>query len=136
MKEIDFKKQTERTDKLLSEMENLSNNERNCKNADIKHMIDRYTGLTDVIEERRNKIHDNALTLIGIILTAATVFAALDNWQMVMSIPIAFLAIQFITQLIIMFCFYYQNKSEYVFKQPLLKDYSNKWKWFYWSIVK
>ena len=127
-----LKKTFEDISEFLGKFSQLSDEEVKRKNNDAIRMIDYYTGMTNAIEDRRNKIYENSLVIIGISVAAATIVGTLiSSWKDFLFIPLSFFLVQFIFQIILILTFYFQNNTNYIFNINELADCSNQWKWFY-----
>lgn len=121
----------ENTKKLIVNISNLSDQTKREKNEDVKKMIDYYNNLTSEIEDRRNRVYENSLTLLLVIITAIALLFSNVNQQRWMFIPMISFFTMLISLIILVCVFFWQNESNYVFKDSSLIEYSNKWKWFY-----
>jgi hypothetical protein len=105
------------------------------KNEDIKSMISYYNHLTDMVEERRMRIHTFSLQLLAI---SAAIFAVLISgtawitpadfafWPLVDSLVVLILA-SLVSGVV------YELQSGFTYCFLKLEKYGNQWKWFYYG---
>ena len=103
------------------------------KNSDIQRMITYYDGMTNSMEERRNKIYDFTLQYLVILLTASGVLYSYkaNITALVLAMLSAVLLIQSITALLIILTYELQSRYRYPFLR--LREHGNRWKWFYYG---
>jgi ABC-type multidrug transport system fused ATPase/permease subunit len=116
----------------LSNLENLDDAEIKRKNQEVKEMIQYYNRLTDDIEDRRNKILTFTTQYLVILLTASgiTISKQKELGELFWFI-IVFFCIQIVSSVIILIYYVFQSYYRYPFLK--LKEYTNKWKWFYYG---
>ena len=114
----------------------LDSERRKEKIQDAIRMIEFHRAGTDAIEERRNRVYENALTIMGAIVAAFAIVFSLNNTvasSRFVIVLISFLCAQFFVQLMIVVWYYIQSAKKYPFNNTEIIDakYSNQWKWFY-----
>lgn len=120
-------------ERKLLELCELDDEQLKDKNEDIISMIKYTIDLTNAIEERRNKMYTDSLTFVGLVVGISTILFTVAEWSNLFLIPIIFFGIQLISHLIIIWKYYSQNESKYVFKEGALRRHANQWKWFYYG---
>ena len=120
-------------DEEITSLSKLDIKEKNCKNKDIKSMIQHYLNLTDKMEDRRTRIYNFTLQYLIICSTGVVfIFSQKDNINdFIFYTIITILIIQIISSLIIIFIHEKQSAFRYPFLD--LDEYGNKWKWFYYG---
>lgn len=120
----------------LNEIQNLSDQQKQNLDIDIKEMITYYNKMTDQIEGRRQKLVDSSEKTITIIIAASGLLIAL-RLPFIWLFPIL---IVFVIQLIYAIVKVIEYQAQSSFKYPFNNSsYGNCWKWFYYgnpSIVK
>ena len=119
------------TDETLQKLTALSMEEKKSKNEDIKAMIYYIGGMTDTIEERRNRLIEFAWQSLTIAITAFGLIYAV-KFILLLKVPVMvvlFLLFGFSVAKLIEF------RAQSSFSYPFLKykEYGNKWKWFYYG---
>ena len=118
----------------LGNLKTLDKDAKEHKLADIKEMIERYTGMTDAIEDRRIKIHDLSFQLLGISLAGLGVLFS-NNVNVILPVKwaiVSLLAVQVFFSLWGLLLFLRQSRFPYYpFRE--LPEFGNKWKWFYYG---
>ena len=117
----------------LNQLTTLSKEDKEKKNKDIIEKIYYYIGLTDKIEERREKIQNFSYQYLAILITAT---GFLFNYKdKIPNIEFYFIISIIITQIIsssvIIVFFIFQSKYRYPFLE--IDKFSNQWKWFYYG---
>ncbi len=119
----------------LERLRGLSETDLERKNEDVKSMIRYYNHLTDMVEERRMRIHTFSLQLLAI---SAALFGVVVSgtagltpgdfvfWPLVDSLGVLILA-----SLLSGIIYELQSGFRYPFLQ--LEQYGNQWKWFYYG---
>lgn len=117
-------------DEEITSLSKLSLEEKNCKNKDIKSMIQHYLNLTDKMEERRTHIYNFTLQYLIICSTGAIfIFSQKNSIDDLIFYPImTILIIQIISSILIIIV----HETQSAFKYPF-RDLGNKWKWFYYG---
>lgn len=126
----------------LNVLSNLDDETKKKKNEDIKEMIKYYTALTQKKEEGREKIYQFSLQVLLICITAFGLFITQKSVIDSISASNFIYSIFFITLLLILLeqifftiliisLYYYQSSFPFSFKN--LKEFGNKWKWFYYG---
>jgi hypothetical protein len=117
----------------LIKLKKLSKAELVRKNEDVKEMISYYNGLTNSVEERRNKIYDFALQYLAVLLTVSGVLYSykdkIEGW--IFLIFITLIVVQLLAAFWTIVTYEFQSKYRYPFLK--LEKYANKWKWFYYG---
>lgn len=120
----------------LDGLHTLNNDEKKAKLADIKEMISYYTQATAVIEDRRAKVHAVSLQLLGIsVAGCALVVSAGENlWGGWLSSGLFVFALVLSVSIFIaamVAALVYETQSGFRYPFLKLKEYGNRWKWFY-----
>lgn len=125
--------------KEVASLKALSNDQKLSKNNNIISMIRHYIDMTDKVEDRRNRIHTFTLQMLAIWVAAIFVLLGLYLREDIKMNSLLFASIFAILTTQILFCFYsafvYEKQSgfRYAFLWSELKQYGNKWKWFYYA---
>lgn len=127
----DLQSISELIDKRLELLKGLSIEEKKAKNEDVKKMVEYFNKLTDNIENRRIRAAETTWQTLGILVTAFGVIVALDIISLLQIFIFIVLGIQIIFSFARIFEYQKQSKFRYPFLE--LKNYSNKWKWFYYA---
>ena len=117
-------------DEEITSLSKLDIKEKNCKNKDIKSMIQHYLNLTDKMEERRTHIYNFTLQYLIICSTGAIfIFSHKNSFDDHIFYPImVILIIQILSSILIIIV----HETQSAFKYPF-RDLGNKWKWFYYG---
>lgn len=117
----------------LRNLRNLKRQDLESKNADIRHMITYYDGMTGVIEERRSKIYDFTLQYLVVLLTAFSLVLSFRSNMVgwLFFVLSALLVIQAIAALWTIVTYELQSRYRYPFLR--LQEHGNRWKWFYYG---
>lgn len=119
-------------DQELKKLENVSDAELKRKNQEVKEMIQYYNQLTDNIENRRNKILSFTTQYIVVLLTASGfIISKQKELGELFWFITAFFSVQIISSIITLIYYVFQSYYRYPFLE--LKEYANKWKWFYYG---
>lgn len=111
------------------------------KNEDIKSMIRYYISMTDKIEDRRTHIYDFTLqmlaiciTALGICITSLGVLSS-NNYPKIYLALLWIIVIVLFVQIVFMLIIALVHDKQSEFRYPFLelKEYGNKWKWFYYG---
>lgn len=140
MKIQDINNVKDSVSKNLQKLTQLEDNIKTQKINEINKMIDYYNDLTNNIEERRNKIYDFTIQLLIICVTGFGVLMTLLLLQnrtyevkYILISGISILGIQILFCIFITILYLLQSKTNYVFNLPAIREFSNKWKWFYYG---
>lgn len=111
------------------------------KNTDVTSMIQYYTGMTNAIEDRRNKVYQDSMTLLGILVSAAafiipatvSIASPPPIVPLLVKTLLSFISCQVLVHIVIVLVYYSQSKMKYAFNDESVAGYSNQWKWFYYG---
>jgi hypothetical protein len=120
-------------DEEIKSLSKLGIEEKNCKNKDIKSMIQHYLNLTDKMEERRTHIYNFTLQYLIICSTGAgLLFSQRNRIDDIIFYPImVVLIIQIMFSIAIII--FHERQSAFRYPFLYLDEYGNKWKWFYYG---
>lgn len=120
---------------LLSQIREskLSEAQLEKKLEDSVNMIKYYNELTNSIEDRRIRIYENSLTILGVVVTACTILASINARPWFLPPVVIFLILLGFAQLHIIIVYYRQNNKRYCFNSEKYAEYSNRLKWFYYG---
>ncbi len=118
-------------DRLIASLQDLSPQEKRRKHQDVETMIRYYVGLTQSVEDRRNRVCDVTIQYLVVLVAVIGVLAGqrqgMPSWLYVM------LMAAVVTQGIFSLYLMYRYEQQSGFRYPFL-DYEfhgNQWKWFY-----
>lgn len=120
-----------RIEKSISELADLDIDEKKEKLENVKEMISYYSNETSKVEDRRIKVGELSWQNLLIVGSAIGVLFLLDLPKFVQLFFLVLLIGIAIIQVLLIKEYYDQSSYSYPFKQ--IKDYSNKWKWFYYG---
>lgn len=120
-------------DEEIISLSKLSIKEKNCKNKDIKSMIQHYLNLTDKMEDRRTRIYNFTLQYLIICLTGLGLLLSQRN--RICDIIFYPIMVVLIIQIIFSGIIIILHEKQSAFRYPFLylDEYGNKWKWFYYG---
>lgn len=111
----------------------IDREEKQKKNEEIISLIKYYRTLTEEVETRRNRIYNFTLQFLVICLTAIGILLSLFNGKSNLFFwGLLIILITFIVfSVLIIIIYEFQSGFRYPFLN--LKEYGNKWKWFYYG---
>lgn len=117
----------------ITALSKLGIEEKNCKNKDIKSMIQHYLTLTDKMEDRRTRIYNFTLQYLIICLTGLGLLLSQRN--RICDIIFYSIMVVLIIQIIFSGIIIILHEKQSAFRYPFLylDEYGNKWKWFYYG---
>jgi hypothetical protein len=117
----------------LDSLRGLESEEKQYKNEEIKSLIRYYQTLTEEIENRRNRIYNFTLQFLVICLAGVGLLFSWkrENHDLIFWEIIIVLGLLIIFSLVIIIVYEFQSRFRYSFL--CLKEYGNKWKWFYYG---
>lgn len=120
----------------LEEITQMNDSSKKNKNEDIKQMIKHYRNMTVEIEDRRTRINNFNLQTLAISVTALVLLISNSQKFNIMQLGnilynflfliIVVLAISSVISLV-----FFQTQSAFKYPFLELKEFGNKWKWFY-----
>lgn len=122
----------------LEEITQMNYNSKKNKNEDIKQMIKHYRNMTVEIEDRRTRTNNFNLQTLAISVTALVLlisnsqkFNIIDLGNILYNLLFSIIVVLAISSVISLVFFQTQSAFKYSFLE--LKEFGNKWKWFYYG---
>ncbi len=128
LSEEDLLTQIRSTRKSLLELDADSKKQ---KNEDVKKMIAYFNQLTQNIEERRSRLIESSWQTLTILVAASSILIAIKPPTNIRIPVLVVFSIQIFFSILKLIEYQWQSAYRYSFRD--IKEYSNKWKWFYYG---
>jgi len=120
-------------DQSLAALVGLGEDKLKMINEDVKEKIAHFISMSETVDTKRVAIYNFSLQyLLFQAMLATIVFTSITS--IYKFIPLMIILSQSVVALAVIFKYIRQDKCDYIFvKHESLKNYSNKWKWFYYG---